>query len=94
MEALPCRNQWHRCQCGQQPYEPPAAEVFLQNNSRQQDCYRRVQRRNHYGLVQAAVLAGEDEQCYANDIETAGKSAEGGCGAVELERSAGREDRN
>src|ERR1700747_1367139 len=88
-KGLAGSDQWYRRQCGQQSYELPAAEMFLQHDSCQQYCDRRVERRDDYGFVEAAVLAGEDEQRDADDIETAGQSTEDGGGTVELHWRSG-----
>ena len=70
----------HRCQRRQQADELPAAEVFFQEQARQQDGHRGVKRSDDDGLVEPSVLAGEDEQGAGGDVEESGRACRARCG--------------
>ncbi len=78
---------WRR-QRRQQPDKLPAAEVFFQNEARQQHRDGRVERGDDHRFVEAAALAGVDEQSAGGDVEESGYRAESDGWAVE--REAGR----
>src|SRR5580704_1449969 len=91
-DTLSRRDERYRRQCRQQTHELPAAEVFLQHNACQQHRDGRIERRDHDCFIEAAVLAGVDEQRARGDVEKTGYRAERGARQVKGQRSTGYGD--
>src|SRR6202050_477255 len=82
---LPRRDHRYGGERRQQSNELPEAEVFFQDQARQQDSHRWVERSENNGLLPAPALAGGDEQRAGRDVEKSRQHSERNTWAVETE---------